>query len=59
VRVQAHGRECRVTLGDMLWCSQLFRDGMGDALEVTSTGTLQNFIGYGWALVSDNTPPLV
>ena len=47
VRVMAHGRELRVTVGADLGFSMLFRDDDGRKIGTHSTGTLQNFLGHG------------
>jgi hypothetical protein len=49
VRLMAHGREIRVTVGAALVFSMLFRDDEdGRRIGTHSAGTLQNFLGHGW-----------
>ena len=60
--MMAHGHELRIVVGgkgrdDVLMQSTLYRDGQGDALAMMSRGTLQNFVGHGWDVAPDTSPP--
>ena len=55
VRLTVRGRELRVMVNDELMFSHLFAgDDDGRRLGEQSTGTLQSFLGQGWALSPDS-----
>lgn len=57
VRHVPHGSELRFVVGgqgrdETLMLSVVYRAGDDPALAVMSAGTLQNFVGHGWAAVA-------
>jgi hypothetical protein len=58
LRVLAHAREFRVTVGDILVVSRLFR-GDEDVWELgdESAGALDRFLGHGWTHAPESITP--
>ena len=58
LRVLAHAREFRVTVGDTLVVSRLFR-GDEDVWELgdESAGALDRFLGHGWTHAPESITP--